>query len=115
MDDETFPDDITLLEARIEQLAEARERCRKISLAAKIAISIGAAWALLTLTTLLPFFPSTFFGSLAAMIGGTVLLGSNKTTWEETEAALREAEAARALIIGRMELRVVGEDSRTLH
>jgi hypothetical protein len=115
MDDETFREDIALLEARIERLADARERCRKISLVAKIAIAAGAIWTLLTLVTLLPFYPSTFFGSLAAMIGGTVLLGSNKTTWEDTEAALREAEGARATIIGRMELRVVGEEGRTVH
>ena len=114
MDEETSREDIAQLEARIERLAEARERCRKISLAAKVAITAGAAWALLTLATLVPFYPSTFFGALAAMIGGVVLLGSNKTTWEETEAALREAERMRAMLIGRMELRVV-EESRTLH
>jgi hypothetical protein len=114
MDDETPREDIAQLEARIERLAEARERCRKISLAAKIAITAGAAWALLTLATLVPFYPSMFFGALAAMIGGVVLLGSNKTTWDETEAALREAERLRAMLIGRMELRVV-EESRTVH
>jgi hypothetical protein len=114
MDDQTSRDDIARLETRIEMLAEARERCRKISLAAKIAIAAGAAWALLTLVTLVPFYPSMFFGALAAMIGGVVLLGSNKTTWEQTEAALREAERMRATLIGRMELRVV-EETRTLH
>jgi hypothetical protein len=114
MDDQTSRNDIAQLEARIETLAEARERCRKISLAAKTAITAGAAWAVLTLVTLVPFYPSMFFGSLAAVIGGVVLLGSNKTTWEETEAALREAERMRAVLIGRMELRVV-EESRTLH
>jgi hypothetical protein len=114
MDDETPREDIAQLEARIERLAEACERCRKISLAAKIAITAGAAWALLTLATLVPFYPSMFFGALAAMIGGVVLLGSNKTTWDETEAALREAERLRAMLIGRMELRVV-EESRTVH
>jgi hypothetical protein len=114
MDDQTSREDIAQLEARIERLAEARERCRKISLAAKIAISAGAAWALLTLATLVPFYPSMFFGALAAMIGGVVLLGSNKTTWEQTDAALHDAERTRAALIGRMELRVV-EQSRTIH
>jgi hypothetical protein len=114
MDDQTSREDIAQLEARIEALAEARERCRKISLAAKIAISAGAVWALLTLTTLVPFYPSMFFGALAAMIGGVVLLGSNKTTWEQTEGALREAERTRSMLIGRIELRVV-EGSTTVH
>ena len=54
------------------------------------------------------------FGSLAAVIGGIVLLGSNSTTWSETEAALAASEAMRAEWIGRQDMRLVG-DSRTVH
>lgn len=105
-------DDIARLDERIETLSESRERCRKISLAAKIAIGAGASWLVLSL--FLPFVPSLFFGAIAAAIGGVVLLGSNATTWTQTEEALRAAEAARAALIGRIEMRLVGE-SRTVH
>lgn len=108
-------DDIALLEERIEALRQVRERCRKISLAAKIAIAAGALVAALTLLTVLRFYPSAFFGALAAMIGGAVLLGSNKTTWEQTEEELRKAEAMRDQFIGGLNLRTVGEEKPTLH
>jgi hypothetical protein len=44
-----------------------------------------------------------------------VLLGSNATTWDQADAALRETEAARASLIGQLNLRLVGEAPRTLH
>lgn len=115
MNDDDIPDDIAHLEERIEALRAERERCRKISSAAKILIAAGAAWIVLVLVTIIPFAPATFFGAMAAAIGGTVLLGSNKTTWEQTEAALHAAEATRAQLIGRMDLRVVGEERPTIH
>ena len=108
-------DDITELEARIEALAEARERCRKISFAAKFAVAAGAAWIVLTLVTVLPFSPGPFFGALAVTIGSTVLIGSNKTTWEETEAALQATTQARDALIDRIAMRDLSEEPHTLH
>ncbi|MGC1465324.1 MAG: hypothetical protein WA792_06290 [Pseudolabrys sp.] len=108
-------DDITQIEARIEALAGQIERCRKISIAAKLAIAAGAAWIVLTLLGPIPFSPGPVVAALASAIGGTVLLGSNATTWTQTQEALRASESLRAEMIGRMELRVVGEESRTLH
>ena len=115
MDDDEFRAEIARLEDRIETLTRERERCRKISIAARILAAAGASWILLVLVTIVPFVPSTFLAAVAAALGGAVLLGSNKTTWEQTEAALREAEAKRAELIGRIELRVVGEEHPTLH
>ena len=114
MDDELSSDDIARIEERIESLREAIARCRKLSLAAKLTIGAGAAWIALTLTWLIPYWPSMVFGALAAVIGGIVLLGSNSTTWSETEAALAASEAMRAEWIGRQDMRMVG-DSRTVH
>jgi hypothetical protein len=115
MDGDDFHEEIAELEARIEALTESIERCRKISLAAKLAIAAGAAWIALVLLRVIPFIPETAIAAIAAVIGGTVLLGSNATTWTQAEAARREAEATRADLIGRMELRVVGEERPTLH
>jgi hypothetical protein len=49
------------------------------------------------------------------VLGGIVLLGSNATTWAQTDAALHEAEAMRADLIGRMDMRVVGDERPLLH
>jgi hypothetical protein len=114
MDDE-IASDIALVEARIEQLSEAIERCRKLSIAARIAIGAGAAWIVLTLLGPIPFYPGPVLAALAATIGGIVLLGSNATTWTQTETALHDSEALRAEMIGRLELRVVDSAPRWLH
>lgn len=107
--------DIARLEARIETLQDAIARCRKLALAAKIAIIAGAAWLLLTFIGLVPFAPTLLFASLAALIGGVVLAGSNSTTWKQTEAALATSEALRRDLIEQLELRVIDADLPTLH
>lgn len=114
MDDATA-DDIARVEARIEQLALSVERCRKLSLAAKIAIAGGGAWLVLTALWIVPFVPAAVFGALAALIGGVVLLGSNATTWTQTEAALRASESLRAEMIERLALRTVDAGVREIH
>jgi hypothetical protein len=108
-------DDIAQLEERIEMLREKIAGCAKISLAAKIAAGAGLGWIALVLIGLFSFSPVTFFASVAAVLGGAVLLGSNQTTWDQTLDALREAEATRAQFIDSIALRVVGEDRPTLH
>ena len=115
MDDDDFRDEIAQLEARSEALTESIERCRKISLAAKLTIAAGAIWIVLVLLGVVAYIPETTIAALAAVIGGTVLLGSNSTTWTQTDAALHEAEAMRADLIGRMALPVVGEERPRLH
>lgn len=108
-------DDIEALEARIEGLNESIERCRKISLAAKLAIAGGAFWLGLLLVGLVAFAPYALVASLAAIIGGIVLVGSNASTWDETQAALQRAQTARAELIGHIEMRLVGEEHPTVH
>jgi len=108
-------DEIARLEERVEALAVSIERCRKVSLAAKFAILVGGAWLALTLLALVTFTPSLFFGAIAAAIGGVVLLGSNATTWNETAAALKQAEAARVTLIGSIDLTVVDDGVKRLH
>jgi hypothetical protein len=112
MDDEISRDDIARIEEQIEALREAIARCGKISLAAKIAIGAGAAWLVLTLLSLAPFVPFMLVGAMAAVIGGIVLLGSNATTWTQTEAQLRASEAMRAEWIAQLDLRVVDQRPR---
>lgn len=115
MDRPGTPADIARIEERIETLHEAIDRCRKISLAAKIAIAGGAAWLLLTVAWVVPFIPTLLFAALAAAIGGIVLLGSNSTTWTQTESALAASEALRHDLIAQLELRVVDGNAPTFH
>jgi hypothetical protein len=115
MQEDSIRDEIVALEARIERLKGEIERCRKISLAARIAVAGGLAWFALLLLWILPFDPTFFVAALAATLGGVVLLGSNSTTWEQTEEKLHATEEERAELIGRIALRVVHDAPPTLH
>ncbi len=115
MNDEPAHSEITRLEARIEELRQSIARCDKIALAARIAIGGGALWLTLALLTILPFSPTGLFGALASVLGGLVLLGSNRTTREEFETQLGAAEDRRRALIDAMRLRVVEDPGITLH
>jgi hypothetical protein len=115
MDEGNVRDQIAQLETRIETLNESITRCHKIAWGSKIAIAAGAAWFALVLFRILFFDATAFVAALTAVLGGIVLLGSNATTWAQTEADLHAAEKMRADMIGSIDLRVVGEDTRTIH
>ncbi|MET4034532.1 hypothetical protein ABIB94_007844 [Bradyrhizobium sp. JR7.2] len=100
-------DEISDIETRIERLAEIAERCRKYILASKIAIGSGAALLLITILGLLGTGQTAALGSIALVLGGIVSLGSNISTLRQTDEAIRGAEALRAQLIGRIDLRVV--------
>jgi hypothetical protein len=102
-------DEISEIEARIEALAEIAERCRKYILASKIAIGGGAALLLIAILGLLGSGQTAALGSIALVLGGIVSLGSNISTLRQTESAIGAAEALRAQLISRIELRLVGD------
>ena len=112
-EDDPF-DDISQIEARIEALAEIAERCRKYILASKLAIGSGAALLLITILGLLGMGQTAALGSIALILGGIVSLGSNVSTLRQTEAAIIAAEALRSDLIGRIDLRVVGDSPMKL-
>lgn len=101
--------EISDIEDRIEALAEIAERCRKYILASKIAIGGGAALLLIAILGLLGSGQTAALGSIALVLGGIVSLGSNVSTLRQTESAIGAAEALRAQLIGRIELRVVAD------
>jgi hypothetical protein len=112
MNDGNLREQISRLEERIEELAETIERCRKLMLFSKAAIAIGGLLIVAIMFGAIRFDPAAMIGAMAAVIGGTVLLGTNSSTSQQTMAALKAAEEQRAELIGRIDLRVVGEEDR---
>ena len=100
-------DEISQIEARIEELAEIAERCRKFILASKAAVAGGVVLLLVAMLGLFGSGQIAALGSIALMLGGIVSLGSNVSTLRQTDAAINAAEALRADLIGRIDLRVV--------
>jgi hypothetical protein len=112
IDEDNPGDEISQIEARLDELAEVAERCRKFIVVSKAAIAGGGA---LLLVVLLGLFGSSnqvaAIASLAAVLGGIVSLGSNVSTLQQTVAAMRAAEALRSELIGSIDLRVVGDSA----
>jgi hypothetical protein len=112
VDDADPRDQIARLEARLEKLADAMARCRKIKLISQVAIAGGAIWMAAATIGIIGFDPVAMMAAIAAVIGGTVMYGSNTTTSQEIDAAIKDAEADRAALISGLKLRVVGEGDR---
>jgi hypothetical protein len=102
-------DEISLVEAQLEELAGVAERCRKIILVSKAAIAIGATGLLAMVLGFFGSIPVAAIGSIAAVLGGVVSLGSNVSTLRETMAAISKAEALRSNLIDEIDLRVIGD------
>ena len=107
MTDGDLRDRISRLEADMDDLAETFEGCRKIILASKIAIAAGGLSMVAILFGAIQFDLVVMIAAMAALLGGIVVFGSNVSTSQQTVARMKEAEAARAELIGQLELRVV--------
>src|SRR5690242_12919054 len=92
--------EIERLEERIEQLAATIENCRKLMLAARLAIAFGAVLVAALLTGFLWAQPLVLVTAIVSFLGGIVLLGSNSSTAAEAREQLEEAEIKRDEWIG---------------
>jgi hypothetical protein len=107
--DDDLHEQVLQIEAHIEQLADVIERCRKIILISKAAVVVGGTLILATIIGAIGFDPTIMIGAIAAAIGGTVVFGSNMSTLKQAVTNVKAAEAHRTELIGRMDLRVVGD------
>jgi hypothetical protein len=109
MDEDNPIDEISRIEARLEELAEVSERCRKIILVSKVAIAGGVSLLLVMVLGLFGSNQVAAIGSIAVVLGGIVSFGSNVSTLRQTTAAMSAAEVLRSDLISRIDLRVVGD------
>jgi hypothetical protein len=105
----SYRDEIVQLEAQIEELAGRIENCRKFILAGQIAIAGGGAVLVAMLLDILRSDPSILGLAAAAVLGGIVVAGSNRSTAKEASHQLIAAEAKRTELISQLELQTVSE------
>jgi hypothetical protein len=104
---------IARLEERIEDLQAKLESCQKFAAASRFGMALGGILLAGLTFRIIPFDPLALIGAMAAGLGGIVTLGSNNSTAKEATAQLAAAEAARAELIGSIDLRVI--NNPTLH
>jgi hypothetical protein len=109
MDEDERREQIVRLEGEIDALAEEIERCRKIGLAARAAVTVGTTLLVAVALVAIRFAPAALLAGIALVLGGIVVLGSNRSTAQQARAALRSAEANRAALIGQLDLPIAGE------
>jgi hypothetical protein len=107
-DDGDLHEQILRIEAYIEELADVVESCRKIILVSKFAAGAGGILILAIIIGAIGFNATFMIGAITAVVGGTVVFGSNASTLKQTTTAMKAAEAHRAELISRMDLRVIG-------
>jgi hypothetical protein len=105
-------DEIERLELRIEELREAIERSRRLRLAGRASAVIGPAMLAGFALGLVAYTPTRMIVALALAIGGVVLTGSSRSSTEELERFLKQAEAERMAAIDALDLVQVGEGTR---
>ena len=96
------------LEAKIDELAHAAERCRKVIALAKAATVTGGLLFVIALIGPVRFGPVALVLAITGVFGGLALFGSHTSTRDQITAKLGACEARRAQLIGELDLRDVG-------
>ena len=78
-----------------------------VLLAGRIAVAGGGVVLIAGLVGAIQFDPSVIAVAVAAVLGGIVAAGSNRSTAIEATHELTAAEAKRAALIGQIDLRLV--------
>jgi hypothetical protein len=100
-------EEIVRLEERAEELAAKIESCRKFMLAGRIGIAGGVIVLFAMLVGVIRSDLGFTAGSIASLLGGFVVWGSNSSTAKEAAKETATVEAKRAALIERINPRVV--------
>lgn len=111
MDQPELRHEIARLEQRLEELSRSLEKSRKAIIASKLSIAGGGLLMLSLLAGLVSAQPLALVVAIAAILGGIVGFGSNVSTARQESQAFEAAMAARADLIGKLELREIGQES----
>ena len=90
------------LDAEIADLLDARAGCRRAIVASRVALIGGAAVLVLSVWLRALSAPTMLIAALTAMLGGTVWAGASKSSGEEIDARLADAEARKGALIDRV-------------
>jgi hypothetical protein len=112
MNGDNHHSEIVRLEEQIDELEATIESCRKFILTGRIAVAIGSMILILMLVGGIQFNLSLMGLAVAAVLGGIVTVGSNRSTTKEAAGELSSLEAKRATLIGQLDLRIVPERER---
>ena len=104
-------EEIERLELRIEKLSEAIERSRRLRLAGRALVVIGPMLLAGFALGLVNDSPTRVIAALALAIGGVVLMGSSRSSTEELERSLKQAETERIAAIDALNLTAVGDSN----
>src|SRR5262249_55135010 len=99
-------EEILHIEAHIEELADVIESCRTFILISKVAMAVGESLILEIIRGGVGFDPRVMMGAFGVFMGGRVFCGKNRSILKKTTTAMKAAEAHRAELISRMDLRV---------
>ncbi len=95
--------DFETIDRQIEELQREMEGCQQAMTLSRAVIYVAALTFLLVLTVATPFrTPIVVFSTIAAMMGGTVWLGANKSTLQEAAAHLAALDAVKNKMIDRV-------------
>ncbi len=99
-----FHQQIADLEADIDALSDAAERCRKSMIIAKVAIAGGLLMLAANLFGVIWSDPIILVVGIAATLAAVVFYGSSRSTREQITEKIRACEARRAELIDGLDL-----------
>jgi uncharacterized membrane protein len=103
-DSDDLRDAVVRLEERIDELAAKIESCRKLILISRIAVAGGAVALAAMFFGLIRFDPAVMAAAAAALLGGFVVWGSNRSTAQEAAKELALAHSNLSALIEKLDL-----------